>query len=268
MQRTFKYRAHITVVKYISAVFAVLGLLFIVAEYTIWRYDSNDFGLYFGLGMMLYFGVFYFVLNRMSTLELSINNEGIRYRNHSKDFFIKYEEIEEVNTRSINSLGGYFIIKKNNKEKVRVTVVLRGISEFVKILRKELDERGLDIYNNEKLHSFYKTAVYSDISFKRVFKYIIEFVAFGVLSGILMNIGYMYVNIGKLISVHTVVLIGWLILYLTIELGFISRKIRSQIDINLWNLPVIDEKRDNMLTWIPLRVAIFLQVVLFIIGEL
>lgn len=62
------------------------------------------------------------------------------------------------------------IVYGNGSGNIRLTVVLENIGDFMSKLKQKLDERNkMDVYNEKKYFSFYKTGVFADESWDRVY---------------------------------------------------------------------------------------------------
>ena len=103
-------------------------------------------------------------------------------------------------------MGGQIkIVSKNNT--IRLTVVLQNIGDFLQELKNALDQNGLSsCYDRKKFFRFFKTAVYADQSWTRLYSIFSKFILATVLSAI---IGVIYA-----ISTHLSILgiILWVIL--------------------------------------------------------
>lgn len=116
--------------------------------------------------LILYFLVF----KKFKNVNVTLNDLGITYNNIKGSQFIPYESIQAIQFPSIKYIGGWVKIKSSGNT-IRLTVVLEKIGEFINELKDKLDSKGMkDIYNEEKLYNFCKTAVYSDQSWERVYE--------------------------------------------------------------------------------------------------
>lgn len=127
--------------------------------------------------LLLEFTLLYFLfLKRFKYINVTLTEESIIYKNKKKKIIIPYDEITLIKYPSIKYTGGWIKIKYNGG-KIRLTVVLENIGEFMYQLKTILDKRGKsNVYNEKKSFSFFKTASFSDESWDRLYtniKYLI-----------------------------------------------------------------------------------------------
>lgn len=120
-------------------------------------------------------GVLYLILiKRFKSIRVTLTDDGIEYMNAKKKIMIPYEDIKKLEFPSIKYTGGWVkIIYKGGN--IRLTVVLENIGDFICQLKERIDERtdertDISIYNDKKLFSFLKTAVFADESWARLYK--------------------------------------------------------------------------------------------------
>lgn len=146
-------------------------------------------------------------LNRFTVVKVSIDGDAIRYTNYKGETIIKYEDITEIKFSSIKYTGGWVKII-SGKDNIRLTVVIENIQELLLELKDELDERGMHYtYNSEKFFKFFKTALFSDQSWERIYriwwKLLISTIAMTGVSvgiGILLNFGSLKLLLATLIA--------------------------------------------------------------------
>lgn len=115
-------------------------------------------------------GILYLIFfRRFKSISVTLGDEAIVYTNSKKQIIIPYEDIQELKFPSIKYTGGWLkIIYRGGN--IRLTVVLEQIGVFIGELKEKLDERAMpQVYNENKLFSFFKTSVFSDESWERVY---------------------------------------------------------------------------------------------------
>jgi len=115
-------------------------------------------------------GIVYLLLIRhFKAINVTLTEDTIVYTNSKGQILIPYEDIEKLEFPSIKYTGGWVkIIYKGGN--IRLTVVLEHIGEFISELKEKLKERQMDhVYNEKKMFSFFKTAVFSDESWERLY---------------------------------------------------------------------------------------------------
>lgn len=117
------------------------------------------------------FVILYFLLfKRFRKISVTLTEDSIIYINAKSHNVIPYGDIVSLQFPSIKYTGGWVKVKHQGGT-IRLTVVLEEIGDFIIKLKKKLDEHGmLQVYNEEKLFSFYKTAVFSDESWDRIYR--------------------------------------------------------------------------------------------------
>ena len=120
--------------------------------------------------LLVYMAILYFLfLRRFKYINVSLTEDAIIYNNIKKKIVIPYDEIIEIKYPSIRYTGGWMEIK-HTKGKIRLTVVLENIGDFMYKLKEILDERGKsNLYNEKKSLNFFKTASFSDESWERMY---------------------------------------------------------------------------------------------------
>ncbi len=111
----------------------------------------------------------WYLYYRLAGVRVVIENNAIIYRYRKGETKINFDKITKIRLPSIPYLGGWITIIAG-KEKIRLTVVVSEIGDFVQTLKASLDKIGLaDRYNESKLFLFLKTAVFSDQSWDRIY---------------------------------------------------------------------------------------------------
>ncbi|PKM50172.1 MAG: hypothetical protein CVV02_12450 [Firmicutes bacterium HGW-Firmicutes-7] len=122
--------------------------------------------LFISLEMVL---IYLLLLKRYKLISITLTDDAIEYTNFKGKIIIPYEDIERLEFPSIKYTGGWtkIIYKGGN---IRVTVVLEHVGDFICKLKEKLNTREMaHVYNEKQLFSFYKTAVYSDESWERLY---------------------------------------------------------------------------------------------------
>lgn len=118
------------------------------------------------LELLLMYALFF---RRFKYISIKLGEQGIVYTNIKEQIFIPYEDINMIQFPSIKYMGGWTKIVYRNGN-IRLTVVLENIGEFMEELKQKLDERNMmDVYDEDKFFSFYKTAVFADESWERLY---------------------------------------------------------------------------------------------------
>lgn len=244
MKKTFRYRKHLMKME---SVFTFGSIVFLIGAFILFLAIPGEDGMFAAL-FCLFFAVYLFLFTRFfkrfASTEITIDDMGIEFRNNAKEFIIRYEDIKEVNTRAVKNMGGYFVIVKNNKEKIRITVVLENIHEFVKLLKEKLEERELHIYDAEKLYKFYVLSYYSDTSWARVYKNFWKLsLSFGLIIGMYFASAFLadtdqQFEMASNIFAGSVVV--FLIVFLYQELGVFAKRINKEAIEDTWSLPSVD----------------------------
>ncbi|MHB8132419.1 MAG: hypothetical protein ACYDEX_25990 [Mobilitalea sp.] len=130
--------------------------------------------VYILLGIFLFISlemgfIYLILLRRFKSINVTLTEDAIVYTNLKKQIIIPYEDIEKLEFPSIKYTGGWVkIIYKGGN--IRLTVVLEHIGEFISELKERLNKRQMEhVYNEKKMFSFFKTAVFSDESWERVY---------------------------------------------------------------------------------------------------
>lgn len=259
MEKVFQYRKHIRFSLYIVYAFLVIGILMSVGGIVLFFVEEDSSLIIFSIFFVSYMYLISLVFKRMASTKITINSEGVGFENSKKSFFIKYEDIVEVNTKSIKSVGGYFIIVGPGKHKIRITVVLENIGVLVKELREQLDRRALKSFDKEKLYNFYLTSSYSDQSWQRLYSIGLEFIIFMVLfflSSVFSFELFKYANVIGTFMFGSYIILGvFMIFYLYKEYGVYNKELRSNKNKNTWELPNIDIESQKKELKISLRIA-------------
>ena len=118
------------------------------------------------LELLLMYALFF---RRFKYISVTLDEQGIIYTNIKEQIFIPYEDIRLIQFPSVKYMGGWTKIVYGNGN-IRLTVVLENIGEFMARLKQKLDERNMmEVYNEKKYFSFYKTGIFADESWGRIY---------------------------------------------------------------------------------------------------
>lgn len=118
------------------------------------------------LEVLLMYALFF---RRFRCISVTLDEQGIVYTNIKEQIFIPYEDIRKIQFSSVKYMGGWSKIVYGNGN-IRLTVILENIGEFMARLKQKLDERNMkEVYNEKRYFSFYKTGIFSDESWGRIY---------------------------------------------------------------------------------------------------
>lgn len=184
-----------------------------------------------------------YFFNRFIRVKVTTTDDGIQYQNAKANLQLGYDQIQVLRFPSAKYLGGWIRISTAS-DSIRLTVVLEGIGEFLRELKHGLDRHQTAAdYDAKKLFSFFKTAVYSDQSWARLYD------VFGRLIG--AHFGAFFV--GALLTfvlrpdlpIFSKMLIGLLSSFWVMSVYFYGEQrfikvIEQQTDPNTWEYPPRD----------------------------
>lgn len=264
MEKTYYYRKHIKILKKYIWIIALPGIALAISA-LIWApKELKLFLVFIGILLVVEPLIISIFFKRFTTSKLTINDEGVHFINNKKDISFKYEDISKLSTASVSNLGGYISIVGKNGKKIRITVVIDKIGEFLIILKKKLDEKELDIYNDKKLFSFYKTACYADDSWRRIYHAFPGLLIYSILIIIVNFISTIYFS-GIAPLVTSPVVIITLFVYLAIEFGYYGRKTRKSADSLTWDVMSFDIDVEKKLIKYLVLIPVVIIVVSFVI---
>jgi len=170
---TYRYRDHVRKLPKLYAMFAVLfGALGLVGA----LYFSSTFLLFIAAFLAVEFAVIGWFMRRLATTEITLHADQIVMTHHKKRVEIRYDEIEKIDVGHIPWLGGWVRVCGPNG-KIRATVVLEGISQFLAGLKHRVDRSNPPaVYNRRKFFGFFKTATYCEQSWQRLGKAALPFI--------------------------------------------------------------------------------------------
>lgn len=186
MSKVYQYKKHIQWGQYVIPVFfSIIFVLYVFMLVTLCVfclpllgrvYSPSQFIFLFVVLFIIIFGGVIIVVEgflcwyfyyRLAGVRITIENDGIIYQYRKGENRIDFDKITNIKLPSMRYVGGWITIVAG-KEKIRLTVVVNEIGDFVQTLKASLDNVGLsDRYDESKLFRFLKTAVYSDQSWSR-----------------------------------------------------------------------------------------------------
>lgn len=183
MSKVYQYRKHIQWGQYIIAVIFSLFIaawvfggvkLFLLSSTQDYLPSSYKITMLtiMACGMIVFIveGFFlWYLYYRLAGVTVIIEDDAVIYRHRGGETRINFAKITKIGLPSIPYLGGWITVVAG-KEKIRLTVVISEIGDFVQTLKASLDKIGLaERYNESKLFLFLKTAVFSDQSWGRIY---------------------------------------------------------------------------------------------------
>lgn len=260
MEEKYIYRKHL---REPGKIFLFIGLMFIVV-YVISSaamiLDSNEINkitlfliiLAIGVGivilMSLEFLFIYFTLyKKFKNINVTLTDDGIIYKNSSREIIIPYENINALKFPSIKYTGGWVKIKHSNGN-IRLTVVLENIGDMVKRLKNELDERNMStVYNEKAIYKFFKTATYCDQSWGRIYDNV-KFLMISLVANV--GVGAIFSGFITDFPVKSFVLIisvvGPILPFIISEI-IIARKLAKQASKENFSVPKRDKLFENIM---------------------
>jgi hypothetical protein len=186
MSKTYQYRKHISWGQYIlpgvASIFLILWIFIGVKLFHSSLSGQSSYPpnyiIYFIL-IIIGFSVIliaecvagWYLSYRLAGVRITFENNVIVYKYRGGEKRINIESITSIKLPSIPYIGGWITII-SGKEKIRLTVVVGAIDDFVQTLKAALDKAGLaNRYNESKLFLFLKTAALSDQSWDRIYSF-------------------------------------------------------------------------------------------------
>lgn len=182
MNQTFIYRKHLRLpFRYLMLIemSIFLGIVFLVLGFLVTEEQEIDVTDFLALGIVVT-GISLFMLiemvlmyhlflKRFRSISVTLTEDTLVYTNAKGQISISYEDIQKLEFPSIKYTGGWMKIIYGGGA-IRLTVVLEHIGDFVHGLKEKLQEKNMEhVYNEKNMFSFYKTAVFSDESWDRVY---------------------------------------------------------------------------------------------------
>ncbi len=183
MNHTYVYRKHLReplryiMLILISIILEVALLMFGLSITDVHKSNGNELiltiiillvvmCLFVGLEM---FVIYHLYLKRFKSISVTLSDEALIYTNYKGQLMIPYKDIEQLKFPTIKYTGGWMkIIYRGGN--IRLTVVMENIDSFISELKEKLKENEMShVYNEKKMLSFFKTAVFSDISWDRIY---------------------------------------------------------------------------------------------------
>lgn len=183
MNKIYQYRKHIQWGQYVlGVIFSIFIIVWVFFGVKLFLLPPASNGVsspfqtailaIMACGTILFIAEGFFVwylYYRLAGVKIIVENESVIYKHRGGETIINFDEITKIGLPSIPYLGGWITIVAG-KEKIRLTVVVSEIGDFVQTLKASLDKIGFaNRYNESKLFLFLKTAVFSDQSWDRVY---------------------------------------------------------------------------------------------------
>ncbi len=237
MNKTYVYRKHLRFMPKVMIGISIIGVGIAVLGFFIDTFLVG-FGVFFALyGVLL--GTF---VKRLSSLTLTVTDEYIHYKNNKHNMKFTYDEIARLEPKVISYTGGWLNIIPKQGKPLKITVVLADVADLVLTLKNKFDELGQsDKYYEHEIFKFYKTAGYSDDSWRRSYYFIPRM--FGIIIVHMFAVSFIggYLDMPQLPFMGFIAIFGMLAYYLYIELGVYAKEIKKQTTAIDWNLPKTDE---------------------------
>jgi hypothetical protein len=208
MNQTYLYRKHLRtpisyLLVYVGTIFIGIALLTFGLFLTDRRRLDKPLVLIICIVLLITYVIitiefvilYFFLFQRFRTISVTLTDNSIIYTKGKSRKIIPYSDIVSLRFPSIKYAGGWAKIKYHGGT-IRLTVVLEEIGDFISRLKEKLDELGMyQVYNEKKLFSFYKTAVFSDESWDRIYRNVKSYVLINFLSIIINTIILRFSNI-------------------------------------------------------------------------
>ncbi len=183
MSKVYQYRKHIQWGQYVLAVlFSIFILAWVFFGIKLFlQLPNSDYlpssfritilaivacGTIFFIAECFFIWYLYY---RLAGVRVTLEEDYVSYKHRGGETKIEFANITKIGLPSIPYLGGWLTVV-SEKEKIRLTVVVSEIGDFVQTLKASLDKIGLaNRYNESKLFLFLKTAVFSDQSWDRIY---------------------------------------------------------------------------------------------------
>jgi len=132
--------------------------------------------------------VIWYLYYRLAGVRVIFEDDSLIYKHRTGEMKIYFTGITKIGLPSIPYVGGWITINAG-KEKIRLTVAIEEMADFVQTLKASLDKNGLaNRYEEAKLFGFLKTAVFADQSWDRIYVIFWKFIL-AIIIYILLGIG-------------------------------------------------------------------------------
>lgn len=201
MNETYLYRKHLRapltyLMVYEGTIFLMVALV-VLGTFFI-NNDEMDTMLFMIVCMVLIITfiiitieliILYFVMfQRFKSIRVTLTEDTIDYTNAKSHQVIPYVNIMSLQFPSIKYTGGWLKIKHRDGT-IRLTVTLENIGDLISKLKEKLTELNMgQVYDEKKLFSFYKTAVFSDESWDRIYRNYKSYIVINIVSIIINTI--------------------------------------------------------------------------------
>lgn len=235
MVKQYAYRKYIKIMRNIfPTVFGIMAALILIGSIVagVILGEGNVFyvlvmiimGIILSLMLLVPVLFVWFFFGRFTKILVTLTDDEIIYKNIKGETRIPIADIQRIETPSINYAGGWITII-SSKDTIRLTVALENIGDFVKNLKNFLDKKGAqNTYNRQTMFSFYKTAVYADQSWERLYEIFLKMCGGGIgLSALSIFISILLGKPAVIIWLLTGALFLPIVIYFIGELVFVSK---------------------------------------------
>lgn len=193
MGRIYRYRKGVAWMPYVMAPLGVFFFLLALVSAPRTRVPLDFFALALMVFVGLEMGLVSWLFYRMAAVRVALDEDGIVYAHRDGVRRIPYSEITAVCFPSMGFMGRWLRINHPDGP-IRLSVWLDGIGSFVQELCATLDRAGLsERYVATRATAFFKSAVYSDESAARFYRYwrvlLIASLASSIAGGLLLGFG-------------------------------------------------------------------------------
>jgi len=235
MEEIYVYRNHL---KKIQKGIIFVGLPISILLVILGIFMESSFFIIFAVFMSIYDVFIFKTYDRFTKAKFILNDDGIvlMIKDKVKEN-IKYHEITKVKSKSMNYTGGWLLIYGNNKKPLRLMVTIKDVGLMIKRIKAELDALNkFDVYQEEKLNKFFKTAYYADQSWQRASYYMPRFFILLIIQVILAIILSIINDHEYIAALFILAMIIDLIGYIYVEYFIYVKAIKKQSDHNDWQI--------------------------------
>lgn len=260
MENTYVYRKHLRHMPKVIIGMIILTLVLILVSLRFLDFMVPIFAIF------LVYDIFILMfMRRFSTSSFVVTDDYFYFVNNSKEVKWTYDEIAKLDPKSIKNTGGWLNVVPKEGKAIKITVVLEDIAKLVMDLKTRLDNKDMtDKYDEQRLFKFYKTAAYSDDSWRRAYYYMPRFALISVVH-IIAAIVVMVISESDILvnGIFAATFIS-MVVYIILEYGVFARKIGKETESTDWKLPEADLKFEKKKMNIPL----YVQGVMFLLSFL
>lgn len=277
MNETYVYRKHLKDPKVLLVycnIVVILLIFFISYGILITKNNGTiDYSAYFvvyvpivGVYILIESLITYLLIRKFRRIQVTLTNQGIVYVKKKKQIVVPYEQIQIIEFPSIRYTGGWIKICYPGGN-IRITVVLENIGGLLQNLKSQMKNRNMEyVYDEQKFFTFYKTAVFSDESWSRIYRIFNPLALTSLISSIItivvLSQGYALVYGEKLmLASYVMPIIG----YFVSEI-LIGQKIKKRVDSINYCLAVRDTEFEKKTFLVSLSIFTILYFLLLVIA--